>query len=67
MNHDPRRNAQVFGGVQLITNDTGLVASTSTYKPFGEKRTDSAGIIATETKGFVGERYDSSPGNPPLK
>lgn len=45
--------------IQLITNDTGLVASTSTYKPFGEKRTDSAGIIATETKGFVGERYDS--------
>lgn len=47
--------------IQLITNDTGVVAATSTYQPFGEKRTDSAGIIATETKGFIGERYDSSP------
>ena len=37
------------------------MAATSTYQPFGEKRTDSAGIIATETKGFIGERYDSSP------
>ena len=47
--------------IQLITDAAGTVAATSTYQPFGEKRTDSAGILATETKGFVGERYDSSP------
>ncbi len=46
--------------IQLITDAAGTVAATSTCQPFGEKRTDSAGILATETRGFVGERYDSS-------
>lgn len=43
------------------SSETRLSPCRTTYQPFGEKRTDSAGIIATETKGFVGERYDSSP------
>jgi|GEM_PF-2812423 len=52
-----------LGSVRLITNPAGTTGRTTSYTPFGEATetvTDPA--VATETKGFIGERYDEDAG-----
>ena len=47
-----------LGGVHVTTNASGTVQLTNDYFPYGDVRLSSGSI--TESRGFIGERYDAS-------
>ena len=56
-------HADQLGSVKMVTDSAGLKASQNSYKPFGEVDTTvHNAAVEAETKGFIGERYDSDAG-----
>ncbi len=53
-----------LASVLLVTDDTGLAARTTSYVPYGEIADETVlnAAVETESKGFIGERYDTDAG-----
>ena len=52
-----------LGSVRAVTDETGLAAERSTYRPFGEEAEQLLSLSTPkETKGFIGERFDDTSG-----
>jgi len=56
-----------LGSVRMVTDDDpdadgSMVARETTYRPFGEAVEFAVSLTPTETKGFIGERYDTAAG-----
>ena len=56
-------HADGLGSVRAVTDETGLPAERSTYRPFGEEAEQLLSLSTPkETKGFIGERFDDTSG-----
>lgn len=52
-----------LGSVRAVTDAAGLAAERATYRPFGEEAAQVLSLATpTETKGFIGERFDDTSG-----
>lgn len=52
-----------LGSVRAVTDEAGLAAERSTYRPFGEEAEQTLSLTTPkETKGFIGERFDDTSG-----
>ena len=52
-----------LGSVRAVTDEAGLAAERSTYRPFGEEAEQLLSLSTPkETKGFIGERFDDNSG-----
>ncbi len=55
------RDAQ--GSVRVLTTATGIRAERTAYRPFGEETVTVSGLLtASETNGYIGERFDADAG-----
>lgn len=56
-------HADGLGSVRAVTDEAGLAAERSTYRPFGEEAAQTLSLTTPkETKGFIGERFDDTSG-----
>ncbi|MDJ0640912.1 MAG: RHS repeat-associated core domain-containing protein [Paracoccaceae bacterium] len=52
-----------LGSLRAITDSASALVTERSYKPFGEITVDTSSVgVAAETKGYIGERYDTDAG-----